>query len=129
MLNVVHGTMMTVDDILTRAKPLTPEKKQIVSLLPVLEYPWSEAISQQIYSVGFQPDKIIALALSEGSDYWFGLAVRWVEAGYPISEQLATTLEEFGRGKMGSQRDRHVALKRAAEWKREMQNNTLEGTD
>lgn len=115
--------MKTIDEILTTVIPLgNDSKKQLIALLPMLEHKWSEDISYKIIKAGFQPEKILILALLEGSDYWRDLAIQWVRTGFPICKKLAATLEKLGKSKMGTQSTRHTAFKYAVQWKKEMQN-------
>jgi len=125
---VLQEKMKTINEILTTATPLDDVSgKQLWSLLPVLEHPWSEEVTRQILAAGFQPEKILALALSEHSDFWRGLSIQWINAGCPISETLADTLLKLGKSKIGTQKDRHSAFRFATQWKK-MQNQVLNRT-
>lgn len=100
-------------------------KKQLVALLPVLEHTWSKDVSGIMTDAGFPPDRIVTLAISEGSNYWCGLAIQWITANYPVSDSLAYVLEQLGRSNVGTQAHRHAAMKRFAQWKKEMPNQSM----
>ncbi|OVE75561.1 hypothetical protein BVX97_04020 [bacterium E08(2017)] len=112
-------TMKDIAEIIKAAgESEIASKRQFIDLLPILEHDWTEDINSQIRSVGLNPDAVVVCALSEGSDYWRGLAIKWLQSGYPLSERLADTLESLGNSVIGTQEDRDVALKLAAEWQK-----------
>lgn len=56
----------------------------LVGLLPVLEHEYLEA--QAFANVeALRLPEVVTFALREGSAYWAGLALHWLEAGFPNS--------------------------------------------
>ena len=63
----------------------------LIGLLPVLEHSHLEA--QAFESAGLlRLPELVVFALKEGSAYWAGLALNWLEAGFPFSECIKTEL-------------------------------------
>lgn len=89
-----------------------------MSLLSLIEHEYSKELAEELDRHGVDTCAIIVHALDRGSDYWRGLALRWLMAGHPIERDLADKLEEFGRGHVGTQHDRHEAFRLAVRRKR-----------
>lgn len=91
-----------------------------IPLLPLLELSHPEAVTsiqQGLHQAGvnlnllstFPFNYILQLALSWSTDYWPSLAVKWLEHGYPISEELVNCLKTWQEEKKHSQTLRHKA--------------------
>lgn len=59
------------------------------------------------------------LAANWPSDYWPSLAIKSLEDGFPIDEEIAVLLEAASCNRSWSQRVRHRALAALVSWKRE----------
>lgn len=86
-------------------------------LLPLLELPHREAADdlRQAFSDSGLSDSefervslrdLVVFALRSESDYWAGLAVRWLADGYPIDETVVRAADEMVAAKRGTQEDR-----------------------
>lgn len=91
-----------------------------IPLLPLLELSYPEAVilvQQGLNQAGadlnllsiFPFNDLLHLALNWETDYWVSLAVRWLENGYPISEELVDCLKPWQEEKKHSQGLRHRA--------------------
>jgi hypothetical protein len=101
------------------ASPTGHPQKRLVSLLPLLEHEYSSTIAGILQPSGIDTGLLVGFAIAEGSDYWRGLALKWLAAGLPMNMALAETLETFGRGRLGTQHDRHEAFRLAIQWKKQ----------
>jgi hypothetical protein len=90
-------------------------------LLPMLERSYSEAIElirAKLRETGkdenlietFPFDLLIQRALTWETSYWPLLAVQWLEAGYPLSDQFIIDLKQLVEDKHHSQNLRHRAM-------------------
>src|SRR5688500_20291702 len=81
-----------------------------IPLLPLLELSYPEAVAsiqQGLNQAGvnlnllstFPFNHTLQLALNWNTEYWPSLAVKWLENGYPISEEFVNRSEERRVGK------------------------------
>ncbi len=95
-----------------------------VWLLPLLEKPLGEGaqeLPRAIKALGekcilpgdiaLQP--LVVTALTSHSDYWSGLALKWLEDGFPMDPELTTLLIQSSEDRTLSQSRRHRARKLA----------------
>ncbi len=95
-----------------------------VWLLPLLEKPLEEGAQElpgAIKALGerctlpadiaLQP--LVVTALTSHSDYWSGLALKWLEDGFPMDPELTTLLVQSTEDRTLSQSQRHRARKLA----------------
>jgi len=54
---------------------------------------------------------LVVFALRSESDYWAGLAVRWLDDGFPIDETVMRAGDEMVAAKRGTQADRHTLFR------------------
>ena len=100
-----------------------------VPFLPLLELPHTK-VSQDLRRAfsacgltdsDFQTvslSELVAFALRSSSDYWAGLAVRWLSDGFPLDEAIARAGDEMVTAKRGSQADRHTLFRMIRQWER-----------
>ncbi|TLP60053.1 MULTISPECIES: hypothetical protein [Pseudomonas] len=95
-----------------------------VWLLPLLEKPLEEAAQQLPHAVKALSEKctlpanialqpLVVTALTSHSDYWAGLALKWLEDGFPMDPELITLLTHGAEDRTLSQSRRHRARKLA----------------
>lgn len=95
-----------------------------VWLLPLLEKPLGQGtqeLPRAIKALGekcilpgdiaLQP--LVVTALTSHSDYWSGLALKWLEDGFPMDPELKTLLIQSSEDRTLSQSRRHRARKLA----------------
>lgn len=93
-----------------------------VWLLPLLEKPEREAAQELTRSVKILGEKytlpsnialqpLVVTALTSHSDYWSGLALTWLEDGFPLDPELTTLLAHSAENRTLSQSRRHRARK------------------
>jgi hypothetical protein len=91
-----------------------------IPLLPLLELSYSESVTSIQHGLdqaGVNPNllstfpfnHILYLALNWEREYWAALAVKWLEDGYPISEEFLDRLKMWQKEKKLSQALRHRA--------------------
>lgn len=89
-------------------------------LLPCLEQPFPhelELIRKGLKDVGlgeefcalFPFQDLVSYSLTEGTEYWAGLAITWLEQKLPINQRVGTALHEATRAARFSQNLRHRA--------------------
>jgi hypothetical protein len=61
---------------------------------------------------------LVVFALGSSSNYWAGLAVRWLSDGFPLDEAIATAGDEMVTARRGSQADRHALFGMIRQWER-----------
>ncbi|TVT85882.1 hypothetical protein [Pseudomonas sp. H3(2019)] len=96
------------------------EEFSYVWLLPLLEKPFEtaaldlpdavRALSKKYTlpaDIVLQP--LVITALTSHSEYWSGLALKWLEDGFPIDVELTALLAHCAEDKMLSQSRRHRA--------------------
>jgi hypothetical protein len=96
------------------------EEFSYVWLLPLLEKPLETAaldLSDAVRALGekhtlpadiaLQP--LLIIALTSHSEYWPGLALKWLEDGFPMDAELTAVLAHCVEDKTLSQSDRHRA--------------------
>lgn len=54
---------------------------------------------------------LVIFALRSESEYWAGLAVRWLDDGFPMDETVARAGDEMVAAKRGTQADRHTLFR------------------
>ncbi|MCQ3032650.1 hypothetical protein NLO88_18525 [Pseudomonas syringae] len=99
-----------------------------VWLLPLLEKPFETAaldlpdaitaLSKKYTlptDIALQP--LVITALTSHSEYWSGLALKWLEDGFPIDITLAAFLVHCADDKTLSQSCRHRARRLAPRWR------------
>lgn len=93
-----------------------------VALLPLLELPHREVadglhrafLDSSLTDVDFHTVSLrdlIVCALRSESDYWAGLATRWLADGFPFDETIARVGDEMVAAKRGTQADRHTLFR------------------
>jgi len=111
-----------------------------VLLLPLLEYPYADVVEQlpnALVRAGLdEADRqrvslrdVVCGALRSDSAYWTGLAVTWLEAGFPLDEDVATAIEEMVKKKVAVQQHRHKAFQIMQRWKRRLNKMTVKSYD
>ena len=88
-------------------------------LLPLLEYPRLKGVEEIVEGASkcaaFRDradtlaSSVVAFALSEASQYWVGLALAWLEDGFPISPEIRAELLSVTGRKSLPQAQRHAA--------------------
>lgn len=125
----------SVKEICVRLKASQEARSAVTSgrsympLLPLLEHPLHEVESQlrtNLVEAGIATheidcvslEKLVLFALSSWGSHWPGLAVTWLEGGFPISEPLARRLETMSQEGNLPQAVRHRAFTVAKRWRR-----------
>lgn len=96
------------------------EEFSYVWLLPLLEKPFETAALDLPDTVGVLSGKytlpagialqpLVITALTSHSEYWSGLALKWLEDGFPIDVELTTLLAHCTEDQTLSQSRRHRA--------------------
>src|SRR4051794_24733723 len=91
-------------------------------LLPLLELPHrdvADGLQQAFIDSGLSDAEfqgvslrnLVVFALRSESDYWAGLAVRWLADGFPIDEIVLRAGDEMVSAKRGTQADRHTLFR------------------
>ena len=89
-----------------------PVQNQLLWLLPLLERP-PEVVAPGIAAIADGTELLSALvrsALESASQYWASMALRWLEAGYPV-EEFANILAALKDSPLQTQSVRHRALR------------------
>jgi len=106
------------------------ERLGYVSLLPFLEFPYTEVQSRlgpSLVAAGVHPDDAQTVSLRllvifslthEVSASCADYALSWIDAGFPIDEPVALALEDAARDPRFSQQLRHRAFAAAKRWRR-----------
>jgi hypothetical protein len=103
-----HGSWIIWDQDNT----VWPAHDHLLGLLPLLERPL-DAINNALSADNAEEQLLPALlrfALSSWSDYWAGLALGWLEAGFPGTD-LVEALQELKDSPQQPQPIRHRALR------------------
>jgi hypothetical protein len=101
-----------------------------IPLLPLLEFEHNEVrnlVDSGVRESGLVSDaaeefpysELIAYALSWETDSWPGDAIRWLENGFPLNQDIAATLRHFAEDRWRGQRLRHSAEALLKRWSRE----------
>jgi hypothetical protein len=96
------------------------EEFSYVWLLPLLEKPFETAALDLPDAVGALSEKytlpagialqpLVITALTSHSEYWSGLALKWLEDGFPLDGELTALLARCTEDKTLSQSRRHRA--------------------
>lgn len=102
------------------------EEFTYVWLLPLLEKPLEQAAQQLPRAVKTLEEKyilpdditlqpLVITALMSHSDYWSGLALKWLEDGFPMDAELTTLLTHSVEDRTLSQSRRHRARRLACQ--------------
>jgi hypothetical protein len=106
------------------------DKQSYIPLLPFLEHPFSVVATRLIDGLvvaGLPRSdaervslrELVVFALTGPMKWgWGGHAVSWIEAGFPIDDEIASALEKVGQDKRFPQRVRHRAFAAAKRWRR-----------
>jgi hypothetical protein len=106
-------------------------KKEVMhpGLLLLLERPYPEVAEDATNAIAFLdipgviPDKtrlreVVITAFESGMDYWASLAIEWLDAGQPVDEAIAGTLNSVASAKWASQHTRQAAFRIARKWEK-----------
>lgn len=95
------------------------EEFSYVWLLPLLEKPLEtaaldlpaavRALSEYTLPADITLQPLVITALTSHSEYWPGLALKWLEDGFPMDVELTAVLAHCVEDKTLSQSDRHRA--------------------
>jgi len=100
-----------------------------VPLLLLLEHPYAAVVAQvvdRLVVAGIARAEaervslrqLVIFALTGPMRWaWGGYAVSWIEAGFPIDDEIASALEQIGQDKRFPQRVRHRAFAAAKRWR------------
>ncbi|WP_246226477.1 hypothetical protein [Pseudomonas atagonensis] len=100
-----------------------------VWLLPLLEKPYDAvkldlpaAIAalkiKSALPVDISLRQLLVTALESDSEYWSGLAIKWLDDGFPIDHNLSALLLQCASRKVLSQSARHKAFSLARRWEK-----------
>jgi hypothetical protein len=88
-------------------------------LLPLLEHTWTNVVQSVSVAVsdydGLEekkdtlPEEVVLFALRETSQYWVGLALGWLEDGFPVSARIKEELFSVSQRHALPQKERHIA--------------------
>jgi hypothetical protein len=98
------------------------EHKELMCLLPILEYPYPDvlkSLSDETPLTSQMQSDVIYYSLKFQSEYWIELSVKWLENGFPLNIEISEALIELSRDKVYSQNLRHRSLKLGVRWKRD----------
>ena len=98
-----------------------------VPFLPLLELPHTQVtdelrsafLANGLTDADYQSvslSELVAFAIRSSSNYWLGLAVRWLEDGFPLDETIAQACDEMITTKRGSQAERHATFRIIRRW-------------
>ncbi|GAB7529183.1 hypothetical protein PS3A_15920 [Pseudomonas sp. 3A(2025)] len=62
--------------------------------------------------------QVLVTALESDSDYWFQRAIKWLDEGFPVDDDLAELLLHCSSRKVLSQSIRHSAFSVARRWQK-----------
>jgi len=83
--------LVPFSELIARVQCDPARKDSLIGLLPVLEHGHLEA--QAFENVeALRLTDLVTFAVKEGSAYWAGLALSWLEAGFPIPVSLRSEL-------------------------------------
>lgn len=111
--------MNSIDDIIKISANCDHPKQRLVALLPLLERRYTDLLMKKLESQCIDSSTLVQFAVAEESDYWRGLALEWLDDGFPVDAELALCLETLGQSKTGTQQHRHKAFTFAIKWNRE----------
>jgi hypothetical protein len=106
------------------------EGQSYIPLLPFLEHPYSAVVAQlvdRLVAAGLgraeaecvSLRQLVVFALTGPMRWgWGGHAVSWIEAGFPIDDEIASALEQVAQDKRFPQRVRHRGFAAAKRWRR-----------
>lgn len=99
------------------------------ALLPLLRLPHRRVLTElpeALAAAGAAPDgaaqasasALVAFALRSPAEFWAGLAIRWLEDGFPIDSDILSAGDELIHAKRGTQLKRHTLSRILRRWKR-----------
>ena len=106
------------------------DEQSCIPLLPVLEHPYAFVAARLVdglVAAGLPRAEAERVSLRELVVFalagpmrrgWGGHAVSWIEAGFPIDDEIASALEAITQDKTFPQRVRHRAFASAKRWRR-----------
>jgi pimeloyl-ACP methyl ester carboxylesterase len=105
------------------------DRQSYIPLLPFLEHPYSVVVAQLVGGLvaaglpraeaeGVSLRVIVFALIGPMKRGWGGHAVSWIEAGFPIDDEIASALEQVAQDKRFLQRVRHRAFAAAKRWRR-----------
>ena len=106
---------------LTDLEDLWKEHKNLIVLLPILEFEYPdvlEVIPRNSIVTPILLTNLVEYSLSCPSRYWTLLAVKWLENGFPINMTICNRLEDISLNEVDSQQLRHRAVNLTNKWKR-----------
>ena len=100
-----------------------------LALLPLLEFPYpvvAERLVSALTGSGVPEARakavslreLVGFALRRATPYWASRAVVWLEAGFPLDQQLAEAVDRHVADKHWSQQERHRAFGLVRRWDR-----------
>lgn len=107
------------------------EQASYIPLLRLLERPYavvSTDLPAALLDLNLAPSlaadvsllQMLEGVLETGSDYWSGLALEWLESGFPMDASLCEAVLRYSQLKRNSQALRHRAFTVARRWQREV---------
>jgi hypothetical protein len=106
------------------------EGQSYIPLLLLLEHPYPTVVAQlvdRLVAAGLAraeaervslPRLVIFALTAPIGRSWGEHAVSWIEAGFPIDDEIASALEQVAQDKRYQQRIRHRAFAAAKRWRR-----------
>jgi pimeloyl-ACP methyl ester carboxylesterase len=106
------------------------DRESDMPLLPLLEHRYSVVAAQLVdglVAAGLPRVEAERVSLRELMVFaltgpmrwgWGGYAISWIEAGFPIDDEIASALEQVAQDKRFLQRERHRAFAAARRWRR-----------
>jgi hypothetical protein len=99
-------------------------------LLPLLQLPYPEVAERLVSSLtnagvpetqakAVSLRELVGFALQRASPYWASRAVVWLEAGFPLDQQMAEAVDRHVADKHWSQQERHRAFGLVRRWERQ----------
>jgi pimeloyl-[acyl-carrier protein] methyl ester esterase len=104
--------------------------RSYIPLLPFLEHPYALVVMRLVDSLvatglpraeveRVSLRQVVVFALAGPMRWgWGGYAVSWIEAGFPVDDEIASALEIVSQDKRFPQRVRHRAFAAAKRWRR-----------
>ena len=108
----------------------TRDGQDYIPLLPFLEHPYpfvAARLTDGLATAGIPRAEVERVSLRRLVDFalagpmrwgWGGYAVSWIEAGFPVDDEIASALDGMARDKRFPQRVRHRAFAAARRWRR-----------
>jgi hypothetical protein len=124
---------LSITEILARrgtapqAVEVVNSDRDYVALLPLLEHSLQD-VERQLQAVpvavGLRPEcidsisleRLVLLALGSWGEYWPALAMSWLDSGFPVSREIAQTLQSMSKKKGLAQQVRQRAFALEKRW-------------